>query len=195
MHLGSGVLGRNQLLRLNISMHNYAYKCMDFDPTVNISDIQANSISAGPGERTEVFFFGCSRDCPGCINKWVLGYPYHKVLVSETFEEILRMENPKVTICGGEPLEQKEALVVLLDLLSSYTDDVILYTGYNVYEILRMKIESLKCRFVIAGPFQAELAYMKTETSCVGSMNQVVFSPNDMRIIPVDNFGRIQYIE
>ena len=97
---------------------------------VYINSIQFNkSLVDGPGVRTLVFFQGCDIHCPGCHNAsaWDItkGTPYSvKELANQIKEGTF---NGKVTITGGEPLMQKEALVQLLNELKGL--DVIVRSG------------------------------------------------------------------
>ena len=84
---------------------------------IYINSIQFNkSLVDGPGVRTLVFFQGCDIHCPGCQNpsSWDItkGTEYSvknlaKIIKDGTF-------NGKITLTGGEPLMQKEALIELL---------------------------------------------------------------------------------
>ncbi|MCL2136577.1 MAG: anaerobic ribonucleoside-triphosphate reductase activating protein [Coriobacteriia bacterium] len=72
-----------------------------------------DSIVDGPGVRLAIFTQGCSRQCPGCHNPesqpYDTGYP-------ATIDSLMDMvdANPLltgVTLSGGEPFDQAEALI------------------------------------------------------------------------------------
>ena len=136
---------------------------------VYINSIQFNkSLVDGPGVRTLVFFQGCDIHCPGCHNAsaWDItkGTPYSvKELANQIKEGTF---NGKVTITGGEPLMQKEALVQLLNELKGL--DVIVYTGHQKEEVPEevWKLTS----YVKCGPFIERLK--TTIKPYVGSSNQ-----------------------
>lgn len=136
---------------------------------VYINSIQFNkSLVDGPGVRTLVFFQGCDIHCPGCHNAsaWDItkGTPYSvKELANQIKEGTF---NGKVTITGGEPLMQKEALVQLLNELKDL--DVIVYTGHQKEEVPEevWKLTS----YVKCGPFIERLK--TTIKPYVGSSNQ-----------------------
>ena len=90
-----------------------------------------NSLVDGPGIRSLVFFQGCDIHCPGCQNKSTWDIKKGQLVeVSDLIYEIKRnVRNKKVTITGGEPMLQKEALLELLKGLDGF--DIVLYTGHS----------------------------------------------------------------
>lgn len=171
---------------------------------IDISAIQGGIPSAGPGIRTEVFFHGCSRGCPGCINEWTVPAASHVTTVEKAVIEILRLGNRNISISGGEPFEQEEALLALvrvLDYMSSVLAnrfDMLLYTGYEVPEVIESPILSF-VDYLVAGPFIQALAYNKLPDSFVGSSNQhfLMVKPRQpgvcfvLKEIPLDQYGRL----
>lgn len=92
----------------------------------------------GPGRRVGIWLQGCSLRCPGCVSAdtWATGRG------RTTVEQVLMAARPwlqiadGITISGGEPFEQPEALVVLLDRIRSvFAGDVLVYSGYEREEI------------------------------------------------------------
>ena len=117
---------------------------------LNISDIQHFSVGAGPGIRTTIFCKGCNLRCPWCHNPETLSMSpvtltYPKANKSITYgrlmtvEEILRevMEDLDfyresgggVTVSGGEPMLQYEAVTELAEALRARGIPVILDTA------------------------------------------------------------------
>ena len=97
-------------------------------------------VTLGPGRRLGLWLQGCSIHCPGCIAPE--NQPFDRsfaVSVDTLMEELAPAlaERPGVTISGGEPLDQKEAL---LDLLGRFNAlgirDILLYSGYLKEKIL-----------------------------------------------------------
>lgn len=106
--------------------------------TLNVSNIQHFSVGDGPGIRTTVFLKGCHLRCPWCHNPETLSpkpqelyfrqankrvtYGKHMAL-DEVMEEALedeafyRASGGGVTVSGGEPLLQSEAVAGLLGRL------------------------------------------------------------------------------
>ena len=85
---------------------------------VKIASIERNRYEDGPGIRTTVFFQGCNVKCKGCHNEKIQDIQYGKEYeVKKLCEEILKYDLPikKITISGGEPMMQKEALEEFID--------------------------------------------------------------------------------
>ena len=110
-----------------------------------------NSLVDGPGIRTDLFLQGCDIHCPGCQNEstWDIKKGI-EIEIDDLVQELKsNMKNNKLTITGGEPLYQKEALIVLINKLEGF--DIALYTGHQEFDVpeeIKSKIKYLKC-----GPF------------------------------------------
>ena len=117
---------------------------------LNISDIQHFSTGDGPGIRTTVFLKGCNLRCPWCHNPETISespvtltYPNAKKTVTYgrlmTVDEVVaeamedadfyRESGGGVTISGGEPLLQYEAVAALAKALQDKEIPVILDTA------------------------------------------------------------------
>ena len=117
---------------------------------LNISDIQHFSVGDGPGIRTTIFCKGCNLRCPWCHNPETLSMSpvtltYPKANKSVTYgrlmtvEEILcevmedldfyRESGGGVTVSGGEPLLQAEAVAELAKALQAQGISVLLDTA------------------------------------------------------------------
>jgi len=94
----------------------------------------------GPGERAVIWVAGCSRECPGCISPEMQPRDAgEEVPVRALAARLARIGVPLdgLTISGGEPFDQAEALADLLGLLQHTRPDwnVIVYTGYQIEEL------------------------------------------------------------
>jgi len=132
------------------------------------SIMQNPSLCDGIGYRTVLFLQGCNLHCKGCQNQstWDItkGTKTDVKELASTLRE--KCFNKKLTITGGEPLLQKDALLELLDELKDF--DLCLYTGHELSEVPNEILSYLK--FIKVGPFVQEL---KTTTKpFVGSKNQ-----------------------
>lgn len=126
------------------------------------------SLCDGIGYRTVLFLQGCDLHCKGCQNKstWDLTKGIKKdikVLAQELREKCF---NKKLTISGGEPLMQAEALRELLEELKDF--DLCLYTGHELNEVPQSILTYLK--YIKVGRFVQELR--TTTKPFVGSINQ-----------------------
>ncbi len=105
---------------------------------LRVAGIVEESIVDGPGIRFVVFTQGCRHNCVGCHNRHT-----HPLNGGEliSIEDIIRRvgENPLldgVTLSGGEPFEQAEALSRLAMALKKQGHNIITYTGYTYQHIV-----------------------------------------------------------
>ena len=126
------------------------------------------SLVDGPGVRTVVFFQGCDLHCPGCQNPSTWDITKGTEVEVAKLAALLKKEsiNRKITISGGEPLMQKEALVELCEMLSDF--DIAVYTGHPMEDVPKELLEKIK--YIKTGPFIKELK--TTVKPFVGSKNQ-----------------------
>lgn len=92
----------------------------------------------GPSPRVTMWLHGCGRGCPGCIAAdWNRKM---EPVLTLSVETVLRFidsckDLDGVTISGGEPFKQAEALGQLVNALRAKGLGVILYTGYTLMEL------------------------------------------------------------
>ncbi len=129
---------------------------------------EKESLVDGPGLRTVVFFQGCKRACKDCHNPstWSLssGIRYSVKELAEALKK--KAKNKKITLSGGEPLLQINAIIELVKELKGY--DICMYTGMSIDDVppeLKRMLHYLK-----VGSFQRE--HKTTTTPYVGSTNQ-----------------------
>ena len=134
----------------------------------------------GPGVRYVVWVQGCKRRCPGCINP--LGQPlsengYWKS-VAALEQDILHVEGlTGITISGGEPFLQAEALAKLVKLIKENSKlDIMLYSGYTLKQLREMQNAAVDyilghIDLLVDGEYVEELNH---NTIYRGSDNQVI---------------------
>ena len=95
----------------------------------------------GPGKRIGIWFNGCNHHCPGCSNPelWELQERYKTTL--QTLMRLVKhiCDNQAVdgfTLTGGDPFTQADAFRQLLPELSKFSNDILVYTGFDYEEIL-----------------------------------------------------------
>ncbi len=96
----------------------------------------------GPGERVGLWLTGCALNCPGCMSPhFFVRRPEHRLPVAALMEKLRPglLECDGLTVSGGEPFEQPEALRCLLQGLAGEfpQKDVLVYSGYTIEEIWR----------------------------------------------------------
>lgn len=110
---------------------------------IRLHSFLERSQANGPGVRAVVWFQGCDLGCPGCFNE-----PTHAADAGQpaTVAELLaRLAALKaagqiegVTLSGGEPLQQPEALAELLAGAADLGLSIVVFTGYNPPEFERL---------------------------------------------------------
>ena len=136
--------------------------------------------SLGPGDRVCLWTQGCKKRCKGCISPELQPYSGNEIdedLLAKILIQVARKNNcTGITISGGDPLEQSQALLKLLTLLRNEFDDILVYTGFELQDIQDglVGIDAKKCLdyldVLIDGKYIDELNYK----DCVlrGSSNQ-----------------------
>ena len=112
-----------------------------------VTDIERGATFDGPGIRTTIFFQGCNVKCRGCHNERIQDIRYGKEYeVRDLCEEILSYNLPvkKITISGGEPMIQKEALEEFINEMYKKNFEIALYTSYDLEEVPKNILEKLK---------------------------------------------------
>lgn len=137
---------------------------------VNSIDYKGSFVD-GPGIRTIIFVQGCDRHCDGCHNPSTFdfdkGIDYN---INELADELMKkVSNKKITISGGEPLKQYDAVLELIKLLNDF--DICIYTGYSKKDVLEKYNDILPyIKYLKVGEYKKE---QRTSTvPYVGSTNQ-----------------------
>ncbi|MBP7867271.1 MAG: radical SAM protein [Acidobacteria bacterium] len=155
----------------------------------------------GPGVRFGIWVQGCARCCPGCFNPETHdpagGYPVdvgglaRQVIDASTATDDGAGAIEGVSVSGGEPLEQPEALMnFLADLRRETSLSVVLFSGYSREEIERLPHGPAilaMTDILVAGPYE-EMRHFAHDLR--GSENQAVhfltdrYTPCDLEDLP-----------
>ena len=132
-----------------------------------------SSCDDGPGMRSVLFFQGCSMNCPGCQNASTHKKGCGMRLSIENVVALIESDchNKKITISGGEPLEQLDALITILDILNAQDYNICVYTGWSLIKVplaVRQRVNYLKCGGFDKTRLNSSLMY-------VGSDNQHMY--------------------
>lgn len=146
----------------------------------------------GPGERIALWFQGCSIRCPGCLNPESWDFEGgESVYVLVLFDALIKISESLqgISISGGEPFDQYEALILLCSLIKVHTKlDVLVFSGYTL-EQLTQKFADLKfikvIDYLIAGPY---LQAQPAATGLKGSLNQRSYKFIKGKAIPIPDF-------
>ena len=107
---------------------------------LRIAGILPESVVDGPGLRYTVFVQGCPHHCPGCHNPQTHDPLGGYVADSDDLIAAMR-EDPLIsglTLSGGEPFCQAEALLPLARAARAAGLDVIAYSGYTLEQLLAL---------------------------------------------------------
>ena len=104
---------------------------------VNVHRIEPLTRAEGPGIRCCVWMQGCSRHCQGCFATatWST-HPRRLMSVDDIIRQaVSHPEVEGITILGGEPFQQPEALAELTAKASGCGLSTIVFTGYTYEEL------------------------------------------------------------
>lgn len=133
-----------------------------------------NVRTLGPGVRYGLWVQGCLKRCKGCVSPEAQPlYAGSLIEVGKLADEIIHTPQIEgITVSGGEPLLQQDALCELLSAIKKQRDlGVLLYTGFRYEEIVRQPLLQW-CDALIDGEYESTLDDGK---SLRGSANQRLF--------------------
>jgi anaerobic ribonucleoside-triphosphate reductase activating protein len=149
-----------------------------------IDRILAPIITLGPGKRLVIWTKGCSKRCKNCANPelWSIegARNYSVKEIIQIIKNVLQSENiTGITITGGDPLEQKDELLLLIEEISLFIDDILIYTGFTYDDIEKswdereLQLLQNNISVLIDGPYIEE---QNIEAVVLrGSMNQKLY--------------------
>ena len=148
---------------------------MKMNDVIRLGDTLSSSQIYGPGKRFVIWVQGCTLECTGCWNKefWTTESGY-ELEISELISIISSTnEIEGITILGGEPLEQPEATLILIQSVKRIGLTVMLYTGYEENEMTDLQLECVYASdIVIMGRYVASMR--DTTLRWRGSSNQEI---------------------
>ncbi len=101
-------------------------------PELNLAALLKDTRMVGPGLRDGIWVQGCSIRCPGCANEAYLAHERRVVMPVSRLLGHFRERRGKidgVSILGGEPIEQPEALGALLRGVQGLGLSTVVFTG------------------------------------------------------------------
>lgn len=128
---------------------------------VAVSRVHFPVTTLGPGRRVGIWLQGCSIRCPGCISldTWDPGQgviPLEELLASIT--ELAACADG-LTISGGEPFDQPEALAAIVARWREVSSTTALaFTGYDLETVSAwLNKNSGMLDALVVGPFRSDL--------------------------------------
>lgn len=144
---------------------------------ITINKLHFPVTTLGYGRRVGIWTQGCSIHCPGCVSRdtWD-AEPRHRIALDELLAGCAGWlaEADGVTISGGEPFDQPDALRELLKLLRvRQAGDLLVFSGYPHERLFAEHADILTLADVlISEPFVAQAGQT---LALRGSDNQRVF--------------------
>jgi anaerobic ribonucleoside-triphosphate reductase activating protein len=129
--------------------------------TLFLSRLHFPVTTLGPGRRIGLWFQGCTIRCPGCISvdTWQTGQG--ETELSAVLQELGRLapDADGLTVSGGEPFEQPDALAAILHAWRSMSDrDVLVFTGHHMETISPwLSAHPGLIDALVTGPFRSDL--------------------------------------
>ena len=129
---------------------------------IRIAGTVNDSIVDGPGFRYTIFTQGCPHHCPGCHNPETHDFSGGR---DADTDEIVRDFSKNIllsgiTLSGGEPFCQAEALTVLAKKIKSETSkDLWIYSGYTFEDIIKDEVKKnllKECDVLVDGKFEKD---------------------------------------
>lgn len=97
--------------------------------------IEPRSRANGPGARFVVWFQGCTLGCPGCFNPTTHPAEGPDTPVEDVILQLRAAQGIEgLSLSGGEPLQQPEAAVALLDAARELGLSTLAFSGYALDE-------------------------------------------------------------
>ncbi len=152
------------------------------ETVLRLHEIVPLTFANGPGARACIWVQGCSLACPGCFNPQTHDFSAGDVRrVDWLVDQVLALKGIEgVTISGGEPFQQPEAILLLLKLLRSRSElSTIIFSGFDKSELERMAcFEEVKVNVdaIIAGRYREE---QRLASGLLGSANQEILLCSD----------------
>lgn len=142
-----------------------------------------NSTVNGEGMRSVLFVSGCPHACPGCQNKEMQCKSYGETVDAEDIITRVLHNYPLIkgiTLSGGEPFEQPEALLYIATKLKEKGLNVWCYTGYTYEKLMELSEDHPKRKLLnivdvlVDGPFVQ--SQCNTNLKYRGSENQHIYT-------------------
>lgn len=124
---------------------------------ISLSRLHFPVTTLGPGQRIGIWMQGCTLLCKGCLSPDTWHHRDKSISIANVMEQ-LKQWLPfadGITISGGEPFEQADALhALLIELHENFQGDILVYSGYEWGDI-KHKVSEMEGLIdaLISGPY------------------------------------------
>lgn len=147
----------------------------------------------GPNDRAVLWVYGCCFDCDGCIAKGYKSGTYKTHTVDEMVKWFLSTGKTHLTISGGEPFLQADALALFVNSIRQTIDmGVIIYSGFTLSELSEKSKSDEGVRtllkltdILIDGRYEKAL---DDERPYIGSSNQRIILLSDRYVDDIEKY-------
>ena len=125
---------------------------------INVADFCIENAEKiyGFGTRLAIWLQGCSLRCKGCINSHIWEFGRGKDMTLSQFEKLLSPGIEGITLLGGEPLDQSDALLPFVKKAKTIGKTVVLFTGYRKKELKGSALKIWKLADItVSGRYEA----------------------------------------
>lgn len=169
------------------------YQLLGQKNLLNVSMIVRDCTVLGPGRRYVIWLQGCLFNCHNCSSPEFKPLREAKLMTVESvLNDILNRDYlDGITISGGEPFLQSEALFKLVKSIRIRSKlNIILYTGYNLKDLkwhsAQMILENIDV--LIAGKY---VDHLNNNRGLRGSTNQqIYFLTDELKRFEEDFYNR-----
>lgn len=142
---------------------------------LRVAQMVNDTEAEGPGRRFALWVQGCSLRCPGCCNPEMFSADKGGALhdVDALVERILSVPALEgISVLGGEPFEQHEALAELCARVRAAGLSVMIYSGYSLAELTARQVDLSHVDLLVDGRFEQDKP--ETRRRWIGSTNQTM---------------------
>ncbi|MBK5074686.1 radical SAM protein [Budviciaceae bacterium CWB-B4] len=127
---------------------------------IGLSRLYFPVTTLGPGKRIGIWFQGCSIRCAGCLSPETWRFTREKIATEALIEQIRPWYSQAdgITISGGEPFDQPEALTALLHAIrQDFQGDILVFSGYS-YTAISAYLDTMNGLIdaLVSGPFEQD---------------------------------------
>lgn len=160
---------------------------------VKLAGYDFESFADAEGVSCVLFISGCEHGCKGCHSKQTHDFDYGLEITDKVISKINKEIDKRpflnaLVLSGGDPMYSAKELVEIVDKLHVPNDNLWIYSGFTMDEILEDKDMSAlldRCTHLIDGKYDFEKRDVTLKFR--GSSNQNIWKKESGQWMPYDN--------